>query len=185
MSIAVFNFYFPKLYDHCRTTVNELRGRERHLDRPFGNSIYTTCTVNMGPQSTSTDHVDNLNSPHVMCGVTSLGPYDHKRGGHFVHYDLKLIIEFPSGWTVLLPSASLRHGNTRIQKGERRYSITQYIPGGLFRWVRHKFRLAKDVPDEERAELDGSSEDRIRQAWSLFSKFDELDGDRMRFASLD
>lgn len=96
-------------------------------------------------------------------------------------YDLKLIIEFPSGWTVLLPSATLRHGNTRVQDGERRYSITQYIPGSLFRWVRHRFRLAKDVPDEERAELDGTSEDRIRAAWSLFSKFDELASDRAIF----
>lgn len=138
----------------------------------------------MGPSSTTTRHVDNLNSPLVMCGVTSLGPYDHKQGGHFVLYDLKLIIEFPSGWTALLPSATLCHGNTRIQEGERRYSITQYIPGSLFRWVRHKFRLAKNVPDEERAELDGTSEDRIRHAWSLFSKFDELEVDRAMFAAL-
>lgn len=136
----------------------------------------------MGPSSTSKSHVDNLNSPLVMCGVTSLGPYDHKKGGHFVLYDLKLIVEFPSGWTVHVPSATLQHGNTCIQKGERRYSITQYIPGGLFRWVRHKFRLSKDVPDEERAELDGTSEGRIQQAWGLFSKVSELESDRATFA---
>lgn len=98
-------------------------------------------------------------------------------------YDLQLIVEFPSGWTVHVPSATLQHGNTCIQKGERRYSITQYIPGSLLRWMRHKFRLAKDVPDEERAELDGTTEDRIRQAWSLFSKFDELESDRAMFAA--
>lgn len=160
----------------------KLREQEQHLERPFTNSIYTTFTVNMGPMSTTTAHVDNLNSPHVMCGVTSLGPYDHKKGGHFVLYDLKLIVEFPSGWTVVLPSATLRHGNTRIQDGERRYSITQYIPGSLFRWVRHGFRLAKDVPDNERMELDGTAEDRFREAWGLFSRFEDLAKDRSLFS---
>lgn len=135
----------------------------------------------MGPSATTTGHVDNLNSPSVMCACTSLGPYDHTKGGHFVYYDLKLIVEFPSGWTVILPSATLRHGNTRIQDGERRYSMTQYIPGSLFRWVRHKFRLAKDVPDAERVELDGTVEDRFREVWGLFSRVDELEKDRLHF----
>lgn len=103
------------------------------------------------------------------------------KGGHFVYYDLKLIVEFPSGWTVMLPSATLRHGNTRIQDGERRYSITQYIPGSLFHWVRHKFWLAKDVPDDERVELDGTVKDRFCEVWGLFSRVNELEKDRLHF----
>ncbi|EIM84578.1 uncharacterized protein STEHIDRAFT_132829 [Stereum hirsutum FP-91666 SS1] len=178
---AVFQFYAPKMYDYCRERVASLLDHHDDLDRPFTNSIYTTFTVNMGPSSACTEHVDNLNSAEVMCGVTSAGRYDHTKGGHLVLYDLKVIIEFPSGWTAFLPSATLRHGNTAIQAGETRYAITQYIPGGLFRWVRHGFRLAKNLSEVERLAMEGTSDDRLRMAYGLFSKFDELVKDRKPF----
>lgn len=136
--------------------------------------------MNMGPHSYSTDHLDSHNGVQQQCAVTSGGPYDPKFGGHLVLWDLKLIVEFPPGWTALLPSATLRHGNTRVRDGERRYSITQYISGNLFRWVRHKFRLAKNIPDAERRELDGTPEERLAFALSLYSKADELEADRVR-----
>lgn len=132
----------------------------------------------MGPNSYSVKHVDSHNSVLQQCPVTSAGTYDHRKGGHLVLWDLKLIIEFPPGWTALLPSATLRHSNTRIQEGECRYSITQYIAGSLFRWVRHGFRLAKNVPNAEREVLDGKPEDRLEYALGLFSKFQELEMDR-------
>lgn len=50
------------------------------------------------------------------------------------------MVEFPPGSTVLIPSAILSHSNVDIREGERRYSFTQYAPGGLFRWVEHGFK---------------------------------------------
>ncbi|KZP30363.1 hypothetical protein FIBSPDRAFT_908068 [Athelia psychrophila] len=74
------------------------------------------------------------------CAVTALGDYDPTLGGHLILWDLKLIIEFPPGSTVLIPSAIFTHSNTAIQEGESRYSFTQYTSGGLFRWVEHGFQ---------------------------------------------
>lgn len=178
----MFQFYAPKAYEHCRSNVKSLLDHHPELERPFTNSVYTTFTANMGPSSATTNHVDPHNGAQTFCAVTSAGPYNYKKGGHLVLYDLGLIVEFPPGWTAILPSATIRHGNTRIQKGEKRYSITQYISGNLFQWVRHKFRLAKDVPEVERAALDGDSEQRLRDAYGLFSKVGDLAKDRELFA---
>jgi hypothetical protein len=71
-----------------------------------------------------------------------LGNFDPTLGGHLVLWDLKLVIEFPPGSTILIPSATLRHSNVAIRKGETRYSFTQYTAGGLFRWVDQGFQSA-------------------------------------------
>ncbi|KAF9539372.1 hypothetical protein CPC08DRAFT_651196, partial [Agrocybe pediades] len=51
-----------------------------------------------------------------------------------------LVIEFPAGSTILIPSGILSHSNTTISEGETRYSFTQYAAGGLFCWVENGFR---------------------------------------------
>lgn len=54
-------------------------------------------------------------------------------------WDLKLIIRFLPGSTIMIPSAMLRHSNTPICSGETRYSYTQYTSAHLFRWVDNGF----------------------------------------------
>lgn len=78
-----------------------------------------------------------------MCAITALGDYDPKLGGHLVLWDLKLVIEFPPGSTILIPSTSVRHSNVSIRQGETRHSFTQYAAGGLFCWVEHAFQMEK------------------------------------------
>lgn len=41
-----------------------------------------------------------------MCAITTLSDYDPKAGGHLVLWDLKLVIEFPPGSTILILSVS-------------------------------------------------------------------------------
>lgn len=53
---------------------------------------------------------------------------------------MKLIIEFPAGSTIFIPSATLRHSNTAIGENETRSSFTQYTAGALFRWVDNGFK---------------------------------------------
>ncbi|KAJ6599613.1 hypothetical protein B0H10DRAFT_2322761, partial [Mycena sp. CBHHK59/15] len=42
-----------------------------------------------------------------------------------------------------MPSGCVDHGNTPLQPGETRTSMTQYAAGGLFRWVAYGFQSAK------------------------------------------
>ena len=100
----------------------------------------------MGPAVVTFPHKDLKNLSWALCAITSLGKYDHKKGGHLVLWELKLVVEFPPGATILIPSSVITHGNTAVQKGETRRSITQYNSSSLFGWNAHgnrKFTGAK------------------------------------------
>jgi hypothetical protein len=115
------------------------------------------CSINIGAQSISDDHRNVGNAPGVPCAITALGDFDPDNGGHLVLFDLKLIIRFPPGSTILIRSASLRHGNLRIQPGETRYSVIQYAAGRLARHVSYGFKTqakltrAEVLRDEQEA----------------------------------
>ena len=142
---AAFGAYAPKTYDFYRKTMSQLTERHPELQWNFDNSVFPTMTFNMGPDTTCLDHNDCTNVPQGFCSVTALGDFNPDEGGYFYLWDLRLAIRFPPGSTILIPSSSLRHGTTPIQTGESRYSITQYCPGGLVRWVRFGFRRALEI----------------------------------------
>ncbi|SJL00827.1 uncharacterized protein ARMOST_04141 [Armillaria ostoyae] len=78
-------------------------------------------------------------------------------GGHLVLWDLKLVIEFPPGSCILLPSALLEHSNLPIQDGEHRSSFVMYSAAGLFRWVEN------DMMSD--AEFLSTAKDEALRAW--------------------
>ncbi|KAJ7068935.1 hypothetical protein B0H15DRAFT_925906 [Mycena belliarum] len=98
------------------------------------------ATLNFGPMTVTLPHIDGLNLAWGWCAITALGSFNPDLGGHLVLWDLKLIIRFPPGSTILIPSAILRHSNVVIQPGEQRYLFTQFTAAGLFRWVDNGFK---------------------------------------------
>jgi hypothetical protein len=62
-----------------------------------------------------------------------------------VLWDLKLIIRFPPGSTIIIPSAILRHLNIKIRTGEKRFSFTQFTPAGIFCYMYNDFCTDKEV----------------------------------------
>ncbi|KAJ7033052.1 hypothetical protein C8F04DRAFT_1261393 [Mycena alexandri] len=158
---------------------------EHHLDliHLFDNSIFPAATFNCGPDAVTFDHCDFLNLPHGLCPVTAGGHFDHKLGGHIYLKQLRLVIQFPSGATIAIPSGCVDHGNTPIQPGETRHSITQYAAGGLFRWAGYGYHSAKALSATEegrkvKAAADGEPGARWEWAMGLFSKLNKLDADR-------
>ncbi|RPD63619.1 hypothetical protein L227DRAFT_496413, partial [Lentinus tigrinus ALCF2SS1-6] len=111
----------------------------------FPGNVFACATANTGPQTATIVHLDHLNYAYGMCAVTAFGDYDCKESGHPILWDCKLILEFPPPprSTILFPSAILRHSNVVVQPEETRYSLTQFSAGGLFRWVRCRFRSLK------------------------------------------
>lgn len=73
-----------------------------------------------------------------------MGEFTHTTGGHLVLWDFGLVIDFPAGSAILIPSALIVHSNTAVQCGGTRYSIVQYVAGGLFRWVENGCMTKKD-----------------------------------------
>ncbi|KAJ7161708.1 hypothetical protein C8R46DRAFT_819939, partial [Mycena filopes] len=140
-----FARYLPLLYRYYATTLKGLLENQPDIEQVFSNSIFPSTTYNLGPDVVTAEHADEHNAPYGMCALTAGGRYNHKRGGHLYLKQLKLVIEFPSGSSVLVPSAACEHGNTPIQEGETRYSMTQYAAGELFRWATYGYQTAKSL----------------------------------------
>lgn len=132
--------FAPKLWQHYAEQLSALYNFHDDRCYPlFQNSIFPCCTWNLGPQCVCRGHCDSANLPHGWCAICSLGVFDHKKGGHLYLVELGLIIEFPPGSVILIPSSTVRHGNTPIADHETRYSFTLFAAGGLFRWVDHGY----------------------------------------------
>ncbi|KAI0039281.1 hypothetical protein FA95DRAFT_1457375, partial [Auriscalpium vulgare] len=147
------------------------------LQKPFPNSIFPTATFNFGPNAATIPHRDSRNVPYGWCAVTALGNFNHKLGGHLVLWDLKLIIEFPPGSTILIPSAILTHSNTAIQPGETRQSFTQHCSGLLVCWWAYSLRTEATMADKDpelAKKLKREAAGRWREKLGLFSKVTEL-----------
>jgi hypothetical protein len=176
--LACFATWAPKLYSYYADHLGRLYAKYPSLKRNFFNSIFACATFNFGPTACTFDHTDPGNLPFGWCAITALGPFDYQLGGHLVLWDLRLVIEFPPGSTILIPSATLRHSNVAIQPGERRYSFTQYTAGGLFRWVDHGFQPATSymagLKGEQKAEELLRSANRWTTGVNLFSTLSSL-----------
>ncbi|KAJ3777746.1 hypothetical protein FB446DRAFT_633391 [Lentinula raphanica] len=133
-----FAMWSPNLYQLYADYMKQLVDMVPNLVFNWKDSIFACCTLNFGPQTTTIPHLDLKNYMYGWCAVTALGDFDFRKGGHLVLWDLGVVVEFPPGWTMLIPSAYLYHSNTEIGPGETRYSITQYTAGGLFRLVDDK-----------------------------------------------
>jgi hypothetical protein len=168
----------PKLYEYYVDHLDRLLGWDGGLRRNFHNSVWASTTINFGPRTCCTPHTDFANLPFGICSIYAAGNYDPKAGGHLVLWECGLVIEFPPGSTVLIPSAIVTHSNVPVPKPSTRYSVTQYTAGGVFRWVDHGFQCEESywgtLSEEGCAEEIRRMEGRAHMGMGLFSTKDEL-----------
>ncbi|KAJ7145934.1 hypothetical protein C8R44DRAFT_578679, partial [Mycena epipterygia] len=147
------------------------------LRRPFPHSVFFAAAFNFGPNVWTFKHRDVLNLAFGWCAIFALGNFNAKNGGHLVLWDLKLVIEFPPGALILLPSATITHSNIPVQAGEERASFTQFSAGGIFRYVDNGCRTVAELEEGDPAEynrLMALKAARWEKGLSLFSTMDEL-----------
>lgn len=133
----MFKIYFPELYNDYAETLQALYDGDPKLRHIFKGGCWPAMSANFPPNAYTRSHTDTGNKANGMCPIFSLGDFDPTNGGQLVLPDLKLIIEFPPGSLIFIPSATLLHGNIPVREGESRTSWTQYAAGGLFRWMRY------------------------------------------------
>ncbi len=181
--LACFALYAPKLYANYHHRLRVLYRRFDTLSYVFPHSVFPAVSCNFGPNATTRMHLDHANRAVGLCAIFATGSYDHVLGGHLILHDFRLVIQFPAGATVLIPSATCRHGNTAIQDGETRTVLTQYAAGGLFRYMEYGFMTWKALVDRRPAMADFLNEGRDMR-WEreleLYSKVDELHDDRIK-----
>ncbi|KIY46278.1 hypothetical protein FISHEDRAFT_47536, partial [Fistulina hepatica ATCC 64428] len=139
---TVFLAWAPHLYHLYLNCIEVLLLHHLDLVCNFASSIciWAAVTYNFGPCTVTWPHRDFQNLPYGWCCITALSCFDYCCGGHLILWDLKLIIKFPPGSTILIPSAIVKHSNTYITTNETQYLMTQYSAGGLFHWVKHGFQ---------------------------------------------
>ncbi|KAJ7712701.1 hypothetical protein B0H14DRAFT_2645142 [Mycena olivaceomarginata] len=119
------------IYRNCTSTIvlrwAGILDQQRELEMPFPKLGIPHHHLQPRADVVTAEHLDMLNNPHGMCGVTFSGRYDHKVGGHIYLEQMKLVCEFPSGSMVLLLSG------------------TCYAAGALFRWVAYGYQTAKSL----------------------------------------
>lgn len=175
---AAFQLWNPRLHERYRTLRDNLLHHHPGLDWTWPDCPFAAATFNLGPQTVTYKHRDLKNAAGGWCAITSAGTYDPKKGGHLVLWDLGLVVEFPPGSTILIPSALVYHSNVPVQEGEERFSFTQYTAGGLFRWVEYGYQKMKDwYPNATREELEEKKvkdQGRFKEWLGLFSTLDDL-----------
>lgn len=172
LSAAAFRLWAPRLHGYY-IDYNKRLG----LNRPFPKSVFSCASFNFGKSVWTFKHRDVRNLPFGWCGVESMGLFDATKGGHLVLWDVKLVIEFPAGALILLPSATIAHSNIPVQDGDERISFTQFTAGDLFRYVDNGFRTQGEVvaaDPTEHEHLTKLKESRWEQGLALFSTVDEL-----------
>ncbi|RPD52107.1 hypothetical protein L227DRAFT_515345 [Lentinus tigrinus ALCF2SS1-6] len=134
----------PDMYREYGDILTKVCENDPRVRKNFSNSVFAAATFNFGPQTCTKPHKDHLNVPTGWCAVVALGDFDADEGGHLIVWDLNLMIRFPRGTIIFLPSALFLHSNTTVPKGQCRYSFTQYTAGGLARWVECGFMSQKE-----------------------------------------
>ncbi|KAK7030289.1 hypothetical protein VNI00_014306 [Paramarasmius palmivorus] len=171
---GAFATWAPKVYRHYLDYDSRIRSKHPDCTRNFENSVWACATYNFGPNTVTVQHIDHLNYIFGWCAITALGSFDYRKGGHIVLWELGLVLEFPPGWTILIPSSYIRHSNTPIADEESRYSFTQYTAGGLFRWVDDGFRLRTKMKKSQKKKAAARDKKRVQKGLSLYSTLAEL-----------
>ncbi|THU92409.1 hypothetical protein K435DRAFT_605584, partial [Dendrothele bispora CBS 962.96] len=175
---VIFHAYAPQTYGYYWDCMRELWKWNPRLRRHFKNNAFASCTVNFGPFTICRPHTDRANLSFGWCAITALGRFDPDKGGHLILWDLGLIIRFPPGSTILIPSALITHSNVPIQEGETRYSFVQYSAAGLFRWVYNGFKSDTDFEAAATSAQSAKREEDRKSRWKkgvgMFSKWSDL-----------
>jgi hypothetical protein len=138
---ATYALWYPKAYQCYKDNLNKLWKEYPHLTQQlFLRSILPSVAFNLDNQVATKKHVDAQNCPVGWCTITALGEFDASKRGHIVLWDLKLVLEFPAGVCVCLPSALIARSNTSSNEHETRMSFTQYCSGENFRYIENDFK---------------------------------------------
>nr|GAT50075.1 predicted protein [Mycena chlorophos] len=166
---GVYQTWAPKLYGYyyadTRDRLFKWKPSLRH-GWPFeeDDGVFAAATFNFG-RAVSCRHLDYGNLAWGWCAITALGEFDPDLGGHLILWELGLVIRFPPGSSILIPSAAIHHSNTAIQSHEHRSSFIQYSAGGLFRWVDNGCRPNEVFENEACAEQKAAAAARAATRW--------------------
>ena len=169
--------FAPEMYKLNHGLICGLHRRDTTLPLDAKRSIFAARTFNISGNVATYPHKDFMNHAPNWCAITALGRFNPDRGGHIILWEYRLIVRFPPGSTICIPSATVTHSNVQVARGEVRMSFTQYTAAGLFRWAACKFQSMQDFSKnhpEEKQRMDDSVEKRVEDGLRLYMKASDL-----------
>jgi hypothetical protein len=174
--------YAPNMYRYAAAVTDAViahaASKGIQLSRSFPGSIFPASTWNLPPCAVTEPHRDAANTPCFHCAITALGNFNADKSAYLVLYELGLAVRFPSGSTIRICSGNTTHYNTATEEGESRASFTNYMAGGLGRYVAYGFKNEADLTDAERTFHMSNLANAWKQSLSLFSTPESLANDR-------
>ncbi|KJA21111.1 hypothetical protein HYPSUDRAFT_141348 [Hypholoma sublateritium FD-334 SS-4] len=180
---GAFAFWNPGVYDYQKKRVEQVLAEKSDrppLRRTTPKTAFPTTACNFR-RVCCCPHRDTQNCPFGWCAITALGKFDHRRGGHLILWELKLVIEFPHGYTILIPSATVTHLNTPVADAEIRMSMTQYCAGSVLRYADNLGSTDKNLWHKNKAlygQNQADRDERWRMSLGLLSTVDDLEKGR-------
>ncbi|KAK7040635.1 hypothetical protein R3P38DRAFT_2513428 [Favolaschia claudopus] len=172
-----FALWAPRLHNHYVENNAKLRTHCPNLRRLFPLSVFSCAAFNFATNVWSFKHRDVCNLPYGWCAIQSMGNFDATKGGHLILWDLKMVVEFPAGALILVPSATIAHSNIPVQDGDERVSFTQFTAGNLFRFTDNNGRTDKKFSEEDPEGYSRALEQRgsrWEKGLEMFSTVDEM-----------
>ena len=126
------------MYRNYADKLHSLFEKISELDRHIRKSVFPTATFDFTNGRPCGVHDYHPNGAVGWCSLFAGGDFDPTVGGHLYLPQVQLLIEFPPGATVLLPS-NLVYGIVPVAPGQTRYTFSQYIPADLIRYVDNGF----------------------------------------------
>ncbi|KAF9039581.1 hypothetical protein BDP27DRAFT_1244790 [Rhodocollybia butyracea] len=145
--------YFPKVHRLLTNLTRILQNTPGlQLKHNFPGSCFAASQYNFTNAATG-NHIDFMNGFFLCCAIWNGGKFNPKLGGHLILWSLGIVVEFPPGASIIVPSASVVHGNIPIQSDEHRHSVTFFTAAGILRWYFNNFMndnefVAKASPSE-------------------------------------
>ena len=181
-STALLKHWEPKIYEFYLDLAADLKEHDPSLQSVDTDTAFAAMSFNFGPNATTYEHMDHQNYAAGFCVVTSLGDYDATRGGHLFLRELGLVVEFPVGASILLPSVVIAHGNTLTGKDEYRASMTMYTAAGNVRWRDQGYKIQDDMTKPEKRNFNALQGPRRTESVDRLSNMDDLGEDQKRLS---
>ena len=175
--VGSFETFSPTLHRYYKETLQMLQTCYPDFNPPFPEDpVFGMASCNFR-RAASYPHRDYGNLAWGWCSITALGDFDPDVGGHLVLWESGLILRFPPGSTILIPSSIVTHSNTAIKPEEVRHSLVLYSAAGLFQWVYNDFRTdaqADNASNEwEKQKRKANQKERWKQGINMWSTLEE------------
>ncbi|KAK6966336.1 hypothetical protein R3P38DRAFT_2569854, partial [Favolaschia claudopus] len=142
---------------------------------PCEASVFSAATVELGgPHRNRSDWRGNIPPFEAAFWsiVTAAGTFRSLHGGHIILWDLGLVIQFPAGSSILIPTGIVRYSFVDVGPTEERYSIIQWAGSGVRRFVENGYKsdveFAREASEEQHIMRENRRIDSHVQAADLF-----------------